>query len=898
MKITISNVKCFGQERTFEFTRGVATLLSAPSGAGKTTIFTAIRAAIWGCRGLQPNFLKPASSKSKIVLIDDHDNVVERTWRPNTISFTRASDKTVYKGTDAEAMLLDLYGSSPIIDTFQAIALASDMKSADRLIGIVSDKHKALKASIRELTTTLAVNQALLDSLVDPEPCVSEPGPKPQKVEETDVVAAASDVSRTRGTRIALAEQLTAIGTTLSSLESTCASVHIPPEYNYRLENKSSEELSSMEEDLAIIVSVCRNDLDDLQRQKIEIGDRESKVSATIEAVRARLVTLDFELENIKRIVDESDCGSGDLNRGEDEMKTQVEEASRDLEKALDEYRQLQTAIQDLVNSEKSTVSDLHALSSALKIIDNSIKEIAANSTLEQATTSLASLLEEQTMLNLDFDNALADMATCRKRSLLVASSAGYGKKPRLAENQDEDSVIKIVSTRLYDAYVSNQGLEPQACFELSTSLDGVLKVHNLKNMEDKEESSHSSQTTAAVAEEYSDKVSDLRCKQRDVGHRLSEAQKVVNLLELLEKQNNAINLHQRLSSERQSLESRLAESTLNIENLRKLVDSHKNYMSKLLVWEYQMVQKETLLAERRAILQNLEKDTDRADRLRAQLNELKASYEAKHKEMSDNVDIHSLVVKLVALETERNRAKRVREIINDMNDQLVVLDRELAFKEDAHRRMDRERKFWIEWQEQEAKWVRHNAYLSQKLERSKRLEEINESMSRAMKELDLASKSLVVVSLARSRTMESVVNAVNFEINGLMERFFPDTDENMTVRLVTDGKKCEAAVVHNGVECKLSSLSTGEEARVKLAIDLAVRRVAGSERSPLPIIIDEGIANLNEELARTVVETIQSEFEGTTILFAAHQIDEGCFERVENLRQPGMSSRSCVKSL
>lgn len=126
MQLFLKNVRCFGDERTFTFKRGEATLLSAPSGYGKSTIFDAIRSVIWGSRSIAPNFFKPPKSRSEIKLIDDVGNVLERTWRPATIKFTKHTGE-VYTASDAESIIANIYGTSPNLDIHTTICEAAQV---------------------------------------------------------------------------------------------------------------------------------------------------------------------------------------------------------------------------------------------------------------------------------------------------------------------------------------------------------------------------------------------------------------------------------------------------------------------------------------------------------------------------------------------------------------------------------------------------------------------------------------------------------------------------------------------------------------------------------------------------------------------------------------------------
>lgn len=84
--------------------------------------------------------------------------------------------------------------------------------------------------------------------------------------------------------------------------------------------------------------------------------------------------------------------------------------------------------------------------------------------------------------------------------------------------------------------------------------------------------------------------------------------------------------------------------------------------------------------------------------------------------------------------------------------------------------------------------------------------------------------------------------------------------------------------IFYKGNYTKLQNLSSGEYARVGLAIDLALYEITGNKS---PLLLDEVTSNLDSETSTKILNFIKREFKEKYIFFIAHQVVQGIFDQV-----------------
>lgn len=158
---------------------------------------------------------------------------------------------------------------------------------------------------------------------------------------------------------------------------------------------------------------------------------------------------------------------------------------------------------------------------------------------------------------------------------------------------------------------------------------------------------------------------------------------------------------------------------------------------------------------------------------------------------------------------------------------------------------------------------------LSLKFEKLIKIIETIESLKSCIEE----SESLSIISL---------IDCINQNIKIFTNDFFT---EDITVKLqefheVQSTKSIKSQVdimiYYKGKQMKLSNLSSGEHARVQLAIDLSIYKIL---KTNIPLLLDEVTANLDSDISTHIFSVIKSHFKSVVIV--AHQAIEGVFDNV-----------------
>jgi DNA repair exonuclease SbcCD ATPase subunit len=146
-------------------------------------------------------------------------------------------------------------------------------------------------------------------------------------------------------------------------------------------------------------------------------------------------------------------------------------------------------------------------------------------------------------------------------------------------------------------------------------------------------------------------------------------------------------------------------------------------------------------------------------------------------------------------------------------------------------------------------------------------------------------------ISEAQGIALSSLVDTINIYVQPFLDLFF---DEPMVVHLSMFKEdstlkkppkpKVTINLYYKGVLCPqdLSSLSSGEYARVSLAFTLSFHQINNNRFSPL--MLDERTANLDQDLSTLIYSAVKETFSSQLILVVAHQVITGPFDNVMTL--------------
>ena len=155
MKLTLKNFKCYS-DKTFHFEDDNVTLISGPSGRGKTTILLAIQFALHG--SLSHKYLVSYGSLSCQVELEYKNFKIKRTKRPNILTVVVSGDNpNVYEDKDAQVVINKHFGiSNPFVfmdlSHLEKVAFLEKLANSDC---DVNDLKKKIKLEISDISRNM-----------------------------------------------------------------------------------------------------------------------------------------------------------------------------------------------------------------------------------------------------------------------------------------------------------------------------------------------------------------------------------------------------------------------------------------------------------------------------------------------------------------------------------------------------------------------------------------------------------------------------------------------------------------------------------------------------------------------------------------------------------------------
>jgi DNA repair exonuclease SbcCD ATPase subunit len=197
MKLTMKNFRCY-ENKSFDFVDDTTTLVSGPSGKGKTSILLAIKFALYGSSN-HKNLVSYGKSSCEVTLtikISDKLFKIKRTKRPNILNVS--VDGHLYEDKDAQALLMDYFGhGGGSTVSFMDMSHLERVEFLERITNSECDVNH-LKDIVKSEVATLGKERTLLDGQISNAYSMVDIVQKPSKVNkpELDVeIAHMSDMS-------------------------------------------------------------------------------------------------------------------------------------------------------------------------------------------------------------------------------------------------------------------------------------------------------------------------------------------------------------------------------------------------------------------------------------------------------------------------------------------------------------------------------------------------------------------------------------------------------------------------------------------------------------------------------------------------------------------------------
>lgn len=180
MKLTLKNFRCYTHQ-TFEFTDDDVTLVSGPSGHGKTTILLAIQFALYG--SVNHKYLVSHNKTSCEVILIYKNFKIKRTKRPNILNVEMNGKN--YEDKEAQIVLNKYFGVTNSSIFFMDLSHLEKMEFLEKIVNANCDV-KELKNKIKIELTSLNKELAILDGQISNTESMMDIIQKPEKVEKPE----------------------------------------------------------------------------------------------------------------------------------------------------------------------------------------------------------------------------------------------------------------------------------------------------------------------------------------------------------------------------------------------------------------------------------------------------------------------------------------------------------------------------------------------------------------------------------------------------------------------------------------------------------------------------------------------------------------------------------------
>jgi ABC-type lipoprotein export system ATPase subunit len=287
-------------------------------------------------------------------------------------------------------------------------------------------------------------------------------------------------------------------------------------------------------------------------------------------------------------------------------------------------------------------------------------------------------------------------------------------------------------------------------------------------------------------------------------------------------------------------------------------------------------------ISQESLLLEKLRDDTLRRqefDKCNSCINELQVLLENHYSSMS------GYEAKMFCLSEKLNELNR--NGVNCVNNFEEKLNSLISYAEQLSTACDHEKQFELD---QSA----YNDYLKRKDKHVSSLNNYKTLIDGFQNQETVFNKKYTATLLLKSKIAEaqalalsSLVDTINVSVQTFLDLFF---EEPMVINLSVfkssikdEDKKPKITInlYYKGVLCPhdLSSLSSGEYARVSLSFTLAFHQMNNNKFTPL--MLDERTANLDQDLSTLIYSVIKETFGSQLILVVAHQVITGPFDNV-----------------
>jgi len=826
MKLTLKNFRCYTNQ-VFDFDDDTITLISGPSGHGKTTILLAIQFALYGLSG-HKYLISHNKSSCEVVLVYKNFKI-KRTKRPNILNLE--VDGKLYEDKEAQVIINKYFGTNNSSTFFMDMSHLEKMEFLEKIVNADCDV-KELKMRIKSEISYLSKELAILDGQISNTESMLKLVQKPAKVEKpgNEIAEALKDLSKE--------ELMLKKEQSIKQLER---------------ENLNKEECNA----LNVHLNVLRGEI-------ASLGSVDPQIRRRVEDSRRRLAELEV-------------C-NGRFNKLRERFLV-AEDALKELPKYDhandDQLHRIEQRIQELDKKiDKCTIlKDLHVLNN----LETEYNEALDHERLEWQRR--VDLIQDQLipLRHTPKQDVSCLKQICAEFELVQAFNAKH-------DLDDIDEQIKALRLTFFKSYTCSN-----CNHKIVINMD-TFEVVPSSDPPHTTEVSVSPSRDSRVDERIKERLQELiqlkgRVSQNsafmqvtnidEVRSNIATADKVTKLEDNL-RQLGSFKASTTLNKMKKKIDKMKAALSSSLSDLRD-------------AGEVSDVDVDTLKDERRESTIELNTLSQQLKVKRGLLKKIEASQAYDAEEHSETKrSIECCVRALQERSGELDKLKRKERLEDKIKSLKTQLD-QLRFDAAAIPRLSQLLKDidgGLEYHAQYSNYINFHV----QLKKYKMIKDtLNNFITSKQKMEHTYLKTLLFkqkVIEAEHESLQMVVNTVNTHLAVLLEDFFSESLGDpiqiyLELKVVSETRpQVNMVINYKGNSVDYKSLSTGEYARVKLAFDLTFKEILGETI----IMLDECTANLDQDLSTRIFDKIKASFPSKTILVVAHQVVRGTFDNVLTL--------------
>lgn len=880
MKLHLKNFRLY-EDEIFDFGENGITLLSGPSGVGKSTIMLAISFALYGTG----NKLQTIGKKSCSVELETHSIKIYRSKGPN-----RLVVNDVYEGDSGEAIIKEHFGKNFISyipqdmkDSFVLMTPLNRLSFLEKIAFSDVDISK-IKDDTRDLIKVLEKEHDKFVGSLEVSKKIYDMTDKPQKVCLPEFVKPSlKDFNKQKSELIQLnkrydelltahnlylidKDKINTLNTNVESYNSFLKSLkekikpvdidrynHLKETLETYLYNKKNIQLRDNYNKME------KNILQLKENEKLELQNKLDKLEGVKRNIPSfqNLLSLEQQLEEYINYRDYND-----KRKHFEECKTRLESMKVDEDKK--NLSELET-----INIEDDAESWVEYYTQVEKVMTKKIdieRKISKLRKVDDPKDEIDVITREISELRDLTSTKVYTCPHCQNQSKLEKNNLVkyIGKTPSIEHkkllHEKEERLIKL--TRESENYCNYM----YTLSQLQKELDSLSPIE-----EDDLDS---------VKEELN-KYRELSYKNAELIKRRTELENIIQnkiyspIIKKLEVEYKSI----KVPKPPKDIES----TDIDEEQLRQEIQTLRGYQS-----EYHNISSEIKNTEsliKNNIYSNTLKDmisklseTRKTIDFSCDLLELDEDSVREELNLMDNnlssnkiltSQIHDIDVKI---HNDSEILSRIMDKWRDYDENSInVIEHALSEKTLLVQDIDK----WITYSQEYKKWK--NIKDEYTLNKTRELE-----TREKLKSAELFKNKILE---AESIILSNLVNNINSHLELFLEKFFPENP--ITVKLdsfkdtKTGDKPCiNLYIEYKGVEHELNMLSGGEMSRVILAFTLVFSEIYNT---PL-ILLDESTASLDQNSTSNVIDAIKEAFSDKLVLIIAHQVVEGEFDKIIKL--------------